>query len=123
VTRLYYASDAFCAPMPDGPVDRVDEIAPDAWAEGMARHHHHSLCPWIALVDQPRFEAEVARLAALDIEVIVSAHSAAICGRRWVETAFSQLAALPSTVPPPNPLAAPPADQPSVADPRASARA
>ena len=50
-TRVYFAADAFCAPMPAEPVDRVDEMPEQMWAEGFALFHHNSLCPWITLVD------------------------------------------------------------------------
>ena len=94
-TRVYYAADAFCAPVPEGPVDWVEEIAPDLWADGMARFHHASLCPWVALVDQARFQAEVDGLARLGIDTIVSAHAPAIRGA-CVPRAFDLLARLPS---------------------------
>lgn len=100
LTQVYYASDAFCAPMPDGAVDRVDEISPALWAEGMARFHHTSLCPWVALVSPDRLRAEVDKLAALGISTIVGAHTPVIANHS-ITQAFVQLAALPNTVPPP----------------------
>ena len=72
-TRVYFAADAFCAPMPAEPVDRVDQMPEQMWAEGFALFHHNSLCPWITLVDAARYEAEVAKLAAIGAEVITSA--------------------------------------------------
>lgn len=93
-TGVYYSSDAFCAPMQDVPVDRVDQLPAGFWAKGMAQFHHVSLCPWIALADSGRFRDEVSRLAGLDIQTIVSSHSPVI-GRESVATAFAQLAALP----------------------------
>ena len=97
-TGVYYASDAFCAPMPEGPVDRVDQIPAHLWAEGMARFHHVSLCPWISMVDEAMFQTEVSKLAALDITVIVGSHTPAISGTS-VSRAFELLARLPSTIP------------------------
>lgn len=97
-TGVYYASDAFCAPNPQEPVDWVHEIAPDAWAEGMARFHHVSLCPWISMVDEGLLRVEVDRLAALDIKVIAGAHSPPIGGDR-VRDAFAQMVRLPSWTP------------------------
>jgi flavorubredoxin len=96
-TSVYYAADAFCAPMPEKPVDRVDQIPPQLWADGMARFHHASLCPWITMVDQTRFEVEIARFAQLDIKVIVGAHTPIIDGSS-VSIAFQHLAGLPSTI-------------------------
>lgn len=98
-TKVYYSSDAFCAPMPDV-VDRVDEIPAPLWAEGMARFHHNALCPWVALVPPARLRAEVDKLAALDIETIVGSHTPVIA-KRSIRQAFAQLAALPETAPPP----------------------
>lgn len=97
-TGVYYGSDAFCAPMPEEPVDWVEEIPVAAWGESMARFHHVSLCPWIALVDPARFRAEVDRLAALGIRVIAGAHTPAIRGAS-VELALERLAGLPAAVP------------------------
>ena len=97
-TRVYSATDAFCAPMPEGLVDWSDDIAPALWARGMASFHHHTVCPWIAMVDPARFRAEVDKVAALDPRVIVSAHAPPI-GKAAVPRALAQLAALPETVP------------------------
>lgn len=99
VTRVYYASDAFCAPMPEEPVDWAEEMPPAFWEERMARFHHSSLCPWISLVDKVAFGREVDKLAALDVSVLASAHSPAI-GRSAVARAFAQMAALPDAVMP-----------------------
>jgi len=99
-TRVLHAADAFCAPMPAEPVDHVDQIPVEMWEPGFAMFHHFSLCPWVAMVDETRFRAEVGKLAALDAEVIVAAHTPVISGPS-IERAFGLLAALPSTVPPP----------------------
>ena len=77
-TRVYFAADAFCAPMPAEPVDRVDEMPEQMWAEGFAFFHHNSLCPWITMVDAAKYEAEVAKLAGVGAEVITSAHGPTI---------------------------------------------
>ena len=101
-TGVYYASDAFCAPMPKEPVDRVDQMPAQFWADGMTRFHHVSLCPWITMVDPERFEAEIAKLAGIGIDVIVGAHTPAITGSS-VSRAYEQLAGLPTSLPPPMP--------------------
>lgn len=101
-TRVYWASDAFATPMPGAPVDAVDELPAPMWAEGFALFHHHALAPWLALVDETRYAAEVANLRALRAEVIVAAHTPVIRGGS-VAQAIDHLAALPSTVPPPHP--------------------
>lgn len=99
-TGVFYASDAFCAPMPRDLVDYVDQMSDEMWTEGMARFHHYSLCPWISLVDEGRLRAEVEKLASLGIEVIVGAHTPVIRGTA-VQRAFDQMAKLPSAVPQP----------------------
>lgn len=98
-TNVYYASDAFCAPNPQQPVDWADEIPEAQWAETMARFHHVSLCPWISLVDPTKFTSEVDKLAGLGVTVIVGAHTPPLRGST-VRRALDLLAALPSTVPP-----------------------
>ena len=96
-TRVYFAADAFCAPMPAEPVDRVDEMPEELWAEGFASFHHNSLCPWISLVDRALYEAEVAELAAIDAAVITSAHGPTITAPS-IDRAFELLAGLPTAV-------------------------
>jgi flavorubredoxin len=98
-TRVYYAADAFCAPMPAEPVDRVDQMPAIMWERGMAMVHHYSLCPWISMVDEAKFHTEVKKLAGLGVEVIVGAHTPLISASS-IERAFDQLAGLPSTIPP-----------------------
>jgi flavorubredoxin len=97
-TGVYYASDAFCVPMPEGPVDWVDEIPEALWAPGMARFHHASLCPWVALADRALFRREVDRLAALEIDTIVGAHTPPLRGAS-VPRALEELARLPEFTP------------------------
>jgi flavorubredoxin len=99
-TRVYYASDAFCAPMPMDLVDYVDQMPEQTWAEGMARFHHFSLCPWISMVDEGRLKVEVDKLARLGMEVIVGAHTPVIRGSA-VARALELLAKLPSAAPQP----------------------
>lgn len=94
-TRVYYASDAFCTPMPVDPLDRVDEMPEKEWAAGMAKYHQNSLCPWISLVDPARFAAVVDRLAALGIGAIAGAHTPAITGEA-VGRALALMKALPA---------------------------
>ncbi len=95
-TGVYYASDAFCAPNPAEPVDRVDQIPPEFWSKSMAQFHHASLCPWAAMLDKAQFKAEVDRFAALGITTLLGAHTPAILGAS-VAKAFEQLAELPSS--------------------------
>ena len=59
--------------------------------------HHNSLCPWITLVDAAKYEAEVAKLAAIGAEVITSAHGPTITSTS-LDRAFELLAGLPTAV-------------------------
>jgi flavorubredoxin len=99
-TRVYYASDAFCSPMPIDPVDLVDEMPALFWAEGMAKYHHTSLCPWIALVDPAKFQAEINKVVGLGIKAIAGAHTPVI-PETSVQQAFGLLASVPFNVTPP----------------------
>lgn len=94
---VYYAADAFCAPMPERPVDWAHEIPDSAWADGMARFHASSLTPWLGIVDPAKFAAEVDALAALGVTTIASAHSPPI-GRESVARALQIMAGLPDAV-------------------------
>ena len=62
--------------------------------------HHYSLCPWISMVDEAKFETEVKKLAGLGVEVVGRRTHAAHLPPSSVERAFTQLAGLPSTIPP-----------------------
>jgi hypothetical protein len=84
-----------CTPMPAEPVDRLGDIAPDVWREGMARFHYAALCPWLALADDEAFGREVKALADLQPSAIVGAHSPLIDGAT-IEQALRNLADLPS---------------------------
>jgi flavorubredoxin len=99
-TGVYYASDAFCAPMPHGPIDRVDEMAPHLWAQGFVNYHYQSLCPWVALVDRTRFQNEIKEVAGLGINLIIGAHCPVIA-KPSVNRAFELLAGLPAAAPQP----------------------
>lgn len=101
-TGVLWASDAFATPMPADPVDRVDELPPPMWAEGMAMFHHHALCPWLSLVDRGAYAEEVRRLRDLDPTTIVGAHTPLIAGTA-ADAAFDHLATLPDVTAPPHP--------------------
>jgi hypothetical protein len=97
-TGVYYAADAFCAPMPAQPVDWVDEMPEDFWAEGFAVFHHNSLCPWVTMVDAAKFASAVAGLRAVGPTVVTSSHSASISAAS-MDRAFELLVGLPSARP------------------------
>jgi flavorubredoxin len=99
-TGVYHAADAFGALMPAEPVDRVEQMPPRLWEEGMTMVHYHSLCPWLAVVDEVKFRSEVMKLAGYGAEVIVGAHTPVISGSS-IGRAFELLAGLPSATPRP----------------------
>lgn len=101
-TGVYWASDAFATPMGAEPADRVGELPAPMWAEGMAMFQHHALCPWLSMIDRERFADDVKRVADLDPQVIVGAHTPIIDGGS-VADAIGLLAGLPDVVPPPHP--------------------
>lgn len=101
-TGVLWGSDAFATPMPDEPVDRVDELPGPLWAEGLAMFHHHALCPWLSIVDRDPYRAEVDRFRALGPTTIVGAHTPVITGDH-ISAAFNHVAALPDVIPPPHP--------------------
>jgi flavorubredoxin len=101
-TGVYWASDAFATPMPAQPVDRVEELPPPMWAEGLAMFHHHALSPWLSIVDRGAYAREVDTVRALDATTIVGAHTPVITGTA-VAAALGHLASLPDVTPPPHP--------------------
>ena len=94
-TGVYYSSDSFCTPMPAEPVDRLSDIEPGVWREGMAKFHHAALCPWLSLIDDGLFRRQVKTLADLKPSAIVGAHTPLIDGAS-VEQALGHLCDLPS---------------------------
>lgn len=96
-TQVYFAADAFCAPMPAEPVDLAEDMPEQMYAEGFAFFHHNSLCPWITMVDPTKYEAEVANLASMGAEVITSAHGPTITPTS-MDRAFELLTALPTAL-------------------------
>jgi flavorubredoxin len=101
-TGVLWSSDLFATPMPPRTVDRVDELPPAMWAEGLGVLHHHALAPWLPLVDRGAYAVQVGRLRQLTPSVIVGAHTPVIPDA-CVEEAFAHLARLPDVVPPPHP--------------------
>jgi hypothetical protein len=101
-TGLLWACDAFATPVPPAGVDRVEQLSPSLWLEGMAMLGHHAIAPWLATVDRAAHRMQVSRLQDLGAGVVVGAHTPAITGAS-LAVAFGHLAALPDLVPPPHP--------------------
>ncbi len=101
-TGVYWGVDAFATPCPGQPVPTVADLDPSFWAQGMAMFVHHALSPWVGLVDQQRYAAEVDRVRSLGMTSIATAHSPLITPAS-IDDAFDLLRALPETTPPPAP--------------------
>jgi len=101
-TGIYWAVDAFATPMPQSPVATVADLDSAFWQDAHAMFAHHGLSPWLGLVDQHRFTADVLRVQSLGMKVIASAHSPLIV-ETSIEAAFQILADLPKTPVPPCP--------------------
>jgi flavorubredoxin len=104
---VYWAVDSFASPVPGGEgaetlARDVSEIDDEFWTGGMTMFAYNALAPWLRLVDTDRFSAEIARLSALPIANIISAHSPVISGSKVAE-AFEKMRALPQAECPPAP--------------------
>jgi flavorubredoxin len=75
-TGVYWASDSFATPMLV-PVDDVAHLDRDFWTQGIATFGQY-VSPWLALVDDRRYQATVDRVEALNPSVLVGCHTPAI---------------------------------------------
>lgn len=75
-TGVYWASDAFATPMLS-PVRDASELDAPFWTEGIATFNHY-ISPWLALVDDMRYQATVDRIDELRPSVIAGCHTPAI---------------------------------------------
>lgn len=105
-TGVYWAADAFAAPVPGGPgttpVDTIAEVDPGAWWGGMVMFGIHALSPWLSMVDATRYAACVKAVQAHGMSTIISGHSPVIDGPR-VAQAFEMMGRLAGAEPPPCP--------------------
>ena len=99
-TGVYWASDSFASPMLT-PVRDVADIDPSFWIDGMAMFNHY-VSPWLALVDEQRFQRTIDRVAQLQPSTIAGCHTPVISGRRVVD-AIEATRAVTSAVVPPQP--------------------
>jgi flavorubredoxin len=83
---VYWAADAFATAVPT-PVDDVEELDPEFWAESFSILNRVN-SPWHELVDPVRFGREVDRLERLGVTTIASGHSPVVTGRN-VATALT----------------------------------
>ena len=96
-TEVYWASDAFASPMAT-PVQHVADLELVPWLEGIHTFAQY-VSPWLALVDDARFQRTVDRIAALAPRVIAGCHTPAI-DRGYVGDAIAATRIAPqATVP------------------------
>jgi flavorubredoxin len=105
-TGVYWAADAFAAPVPGGAgetlAEDVADIDPQAWWAGMVMFGLHALSPWLSMVDTGKYADSVRHVRSYGMKTIVSGHSAVIKGK-LVEQAFNMIGRLAGTTPPPCP--------------------
>lgn len=99
-TGVYWASDCYATTVERGAA-YVEELDPDAWAEGFAASQYWN-SPWLSLLDEGTFAKECARIERLDPRVIATAHGPTIEASD-IPRAFDLLRALPSRPAPPQP--------------------
>lgn len=95
-TGIYWASDAFCVPVP-GPPDHVADLDPGFWREGFSLMNR-TLSPWLAWVDPTRWMGQVDRLRAAELTAIATAHGPTLRGTHVAE-ALDLTAELPGQEP------------------------
>lgn len=99
-TGVYWASDCFATPVPR-PMPFVEELDAEAWAGGFTTFQAWN-SPWAAMVDRDRYAAECARLEALGVTAIATAHGPTVA-RGQVGRAFELLRSVPDVEAPPQP--------------------
>lgn len=92
-TGVYWASDAFATPVPAA-VDHVSELDANFWREGFLMFQR-AVAPWHGMLDQAKFDREIARLESLDITTIVTGHGPVLSGAQ-IKPAFTMTHELPS---------------------------
>jgi flavorubredoxin len=91
-TGVYWAGDAFAAPS-TVPSDDVSVYHPEEWRQGFTLFQM-ALSPWIQMVDATKYNRAIKRIADLDPEVIVAAHTPSITDE-YVTSAIDMLYDLP----------------------------
>lgn len=99
-TGVYWASDCYACPVP-APTAFVDELDPDAWADGFANFQTWN-SPWSAMVDRHLYGQACAAIERLGVSTIATCHSPTI-GSSQVDRAFELLRAVPDAVVLPQP--------------------
>jgi flavorubredoxin len=93
-TGVYWGSDFFATPVLE-PADDTAEMDPEFLRQGLWQFHS-LLAPWHALVDDARFQREVDRIAKLELNVVVGAHSPPTTGPR-IQDAITVVRQMPKS--------------------------
>ena len=99
-TGVYWASDCFATPVVHA-TGFVDELDPEAWEAGFVTFHRWN-SPWVDLVDDGKYHAEVERLRSYGMTTIASCHGPTV-GSASIDRAFELLHAVPGSSAPPQP--------------------
>ena len=97
-TGVYWGVDTFATPLPD-PHMSVADLDPEFWRFGMTLFAFGAVSPWLAMVDHDKFGRFVDTVQGLDITTIAACHTPVIEGP-FIQQAFDQVRAFPSTNPP-----------------------
>ena len=95
-TGVYWSADAFATTV-GAPVAEVGALDPAAWVAAMTATQHR-VAPWLAMVDDRRFQACVDGLEGLGIGVLTGAHTPVI-RRAQVDAALAALRDAPARGP------------------------
>ncbi len=76
LTEVYWGSDAFAAPM-STPVRDVADLDLVPWLEGIHTFAQY-ISPWLALVDEAKFQRTVDRIESLNPRVLAGCHTPVI---------------------------------------------
>jgi flavorubredoxin len=92
-SRVYWASDAFAAPVLKANED-VNELDTEFWTQSFFMAQS-MLSPWHTMMDEAKFNKAVDRIAELNLNAIAAAHTPIVSGNRITE-ALDLLRQLPS---------------------------
>ncbi len=99
-TGVYWAGDAFAAPMVT-PVQEAADVPEDVYREGFLVGHR-LISPWHQWLDDAKYAQHLARVQSLPIQVIATAHGPVVRGE-MIRRGFDLLRQLPSLDPFPEP--------------------
>jgi flavorubredoxin len=91
-TGVYWASDAFMAPVLQQ-LEDASEYAPEFWREVFLMSGN-MLSPWMSVADPKKVNAQIDRVQALKPKVIAGAHNVTINAKE-IDVAFSMMRELP----------------------------